>query len=161
MRWYQEGMRQIHGITGSPAFGDTVRGSATPIAPGDKVCSDIAEGAALDEPSLRVPVNLFLSPGFTEKVLDESDEQVTVRDEYGIVKQAPKAKNSIPHFLSWPVKNGDDFERFADEQLNVDSPERFPKDWEERVKQLNEYDGVIALGGYPCGFFWRSAVFHG
>ena len=160
-RWYREGMQRKHGLSGDPSFGDTVRGPATPIAPGDKVCFDIAEGAVLDKPSLRVPVNLFLCPGYVEEVLDESAELVTVRDEYGIVKQAPKAKDSIPHFISWPVKNRDDFERLAHERLNVDSPGRFPEDWKEQVKKLNEYDGVVALGGYPCGFFGATRYFMG
>jgi uroporphyrinogen decarboxylase len=51
------------------------------------------------------------------------------------------------------VKDLSDFERLAEERLSPDSPGRFPPDWEAQVERLNRYDGVVALGGYPCGFF--------
>ncbi len=152
-RWYREGMERRHGVQGSPAFGDTVRGPATPIAPGDRVCLDVAAGAGLDAPSLKVPVNLYLSPPFPEEVLEETGEHATVRDEYGVVKRLPRAHDSIPHFLEWPVKSLEDFERLAAERLDPDSPGRFPQDWQEQVAALSAYQGVVALGGYPCGFF--------
>ena len=109
-RWYREGMPRRHGIEGGPAFGDTVRGPATPIAPGDRVCRDIRTSSGLDKPSLRVPVELFLFPPFEEVVFEETEAQETVQDKLGIVKRQAKAKDSIPHFLSWPVKDWSDFE---------------------------------------------------
>ena len=160
-RWYREGMPRRHGVRGHPAYGDTVRGPATPIAAGDSVCPDIAEAAGLDKPSLRVPVDLFLYPSFEEEVLEEGTEFVTVRDEMGIVKQMPKRKDSIPHFISWPVSDCESFERLAAERLDADSPERFPKDWDQQVDRLNAYDGVVGLGGYPCGFFGATRYLMG
>ena len=152
-RWYKEGMMKKHGIQGNPAYGDTVRGPATPISSEDVTCLDVGEAAGLDKPSLKIPVNLFLCPLFEEETLEEDGDIITVRDEYGIVKKTPKSKDSIPHFISWPVKSMNDFERLAEERLNPNSPERFPPDWEDTVKKLNEYDGIVSLGGYPCGFF--------
>ena len=73
-RWYKEGMPRIHGVQGNPAFGDTVRGPATPIAEGDRICHDVRVSAGLDRPSVRVPVELFLYPGYPEQVLDEDEE---------------------------------------------------------------------------------------
>jgi uroporphyrinogen decarboxylase len=152
-RWYSEGMPRKHGVSGDPAFGDTVRGPATPIAADDRLCFDVAEGSGLDKPTLKVPVNLYLSPPFAEETLDEESGFVTVRDEYGIVKRTPKQRSSIPRFLSWPVASPTDFERLAQERLDPSSPERFPRDWQQQVERLNAYDGVVGLGGYPCGFF--------
>ena len=152
-RWYGEGMPRVHGTEGSPAYGDTVRGPATPIAPGDRVCRDVYSPAGLDKPSLKVPVNLYLCPEFETEILEEFEDRMTVRDEYGIEKLIPKRKDSIPHFLVWPVRTLEDFERIAAERLDPDTPERFPADWPEQVERLNGYDGVVALGGYPCGFF--------
>ena len=152
-RWYKEGMTRRYGLTGNPAFGDTVRGPATPVGPDDTVCPDVGKGAGLDKPSLKVPVELFLSPPFKAQVLEEKSDMQVVRDECGIVKKIPKTKDSIPHFISWPVKNRDDFERLVAERMNSDSAERFPADWDAEVERLNSYDGVVALGGYPCGFF--------
>ena len=152
-RWYREGMPRRRGVEGDPMFGDTVRGPATPVAPGDRVCGDVLEGAGLDLPTLRVPAELFLCPAFEEEVLEDQGDQVVMRDALGILKRMPKDKNSIPHFFEWPVKDREGFERLAEERLNPESPGRFPPDWEAQVKRLNGYEGVVALGGYPCGFF--------
>jgi len=152
-RWYGEGMVNVHGVQGDPAFGDTVRGPATPIASGDRVCHDVREAANLDRPSLRVPVELFLYPGFTEQLIEETAKTYTVRDELGIIKRVPKDKSSIPQFLSWPIQSLEDFEQMAEEHLDPEHPGRFPEDWDEQVEKLNQYEGVVAIGGHPCGFF--------
>ncbi len=152
-RWYSEGMPRRHGVQGDPAWGDTVRGPATPIAPGDRFCLDALEASGLDKPTLRVPVQLYLWPPFEEKILEDRGDQVVIRDDTGIVKLMPRARNSIPHYLSWPVSTMEDLERVAAERLDPDAPGRFPPDWESAVAELNAYDGVVAFGGYPCGFF--------
>ena len=160
-RWYGEGMPRKYGVEGAPAFGDTVRGPATPIGSGDRVCHDIRASAGLDKPSLKVPVELYLSPPFEEEVLEETEDQVTVRDALGIVKRTPKARDSVPHFLFWPVGDRSDFERIAEERLNPDTPERFPPDWEAHVEGLNRYDGVVGIGGHPCGLFGAARYLMG
>ncbi|HUV08692.1 MAG TPA: uroporphyrinogen decarboxylase family protein, partial [Spirochaetia bacterium] len=160
-RWYSEGMPRKHGVQGNPAYGDTVRGPATATGPGGKVCMDIFEAAGLDKPALQVPVELYLSPPFEEEVLEEHGDRLRVRDAMGIEKYITRQKDSIPHFVSWPVENRADFERLAAERLNPDSPERFPPDWKEHVKRLNAYDGVVGLGGHPCGFFGSARFLMG
>jgi uroporphyrinogen decarboxylase len=152
-RWYREGMNREYGVQGSPAFGDTLYGPATPIKDDSMVCLDVAAGAGLDKPSLCVPVELFLCPSFEEKVLEDLGDRLIVRDELGIVKQVPRGRDSIPNFVSWPVKSLDDFEDLAAERLDPNTPGRFPPDWKAQVERLNTYDGVVALGGYPCGLF--------
>lgn len=160
-RWYREGLARRQGVSGDPAFGDTVRGPATPVDEASRICPDVAEAAGLDKPSLKVPVELFVCPPFTPEVLEDHGDRQVVRDEFGIVKRVAKEHDSIPHFLSWPVATRGDFERFAAERLNPDTPERFPPDWRQRVRELNAYDGVVALGGYPCGFFGSPRYFMG
>jgi hypothetical protein len=152
-RWYREGMERRHGVLGDPAFGDTVRGPATPIGSDSKICMDVAAGAGLDKPSLKVPVELYLCPAFEQRIIEDSGDRQVIRDEYGIVKQVPKGRDSIPHFISWPVASREEFLRLAEERLDPDTPARFPPDWKAQVARLNSYDGVVALGGYPCGFF--------
>lgn len=152
-RWYREGMERRFGLKGEPAFGDTLYGPATPITDGSKVCKDVAVGVGLDKPSVSVPVELFLCPPFSEEVLEDNGDRQIVRDEMGIVKQVPRGRDSIPHFLSWPVRSREDFERLAEERLNPNTPERFPSDWKAQIEYLNAYDGVVVLGGFPCGFF--------
>jgi hypothetical protein len=152
-RWYAEGMPRRTGTDGDPAYGDTVRGPATPLAPGDRFCGDVLACAGLDKPTLKVPVQLFLWPEYKEEVLEDKGDQLVMRDVMGIVKQAARERNSIPHYLSWPVSSLEDLERLAAERLDPKTPGRFPADWNATVARLNAYDGVVALGGYPCGFF--------
>ncbi len=152
-RWYSEGMPHKHGVEGNPLPGDTVRGNAMPVAQGDKMCYDVIESAGLDKLSQRVPVELFLYPKFEEQILEEKEGRLLVRDEMGIEKYMTAGKDSIPHFVSWPVTSADDFEKLAGERLDPDTPGRFPPDWKEHVERLNAYDGVVAIGGFPCGFF--------
>ena len=109
-RWYAEGMPRVHGVEGDLAYGDTARGPATPIAPGDRTCRDIGAAAGLDRPSLKVPVELFLCPAFEEEVLEAQGEQLVVRVAMGIVKQTRRERDSIPHFLSGPVSDWSDFD---------------------------------------------------
>ncbi len=160
-RWYAEGMPRKHGVEGDPAYGDTVRGPATPSVPGGKICYDVIESTGLDKLSLGVPVNLYLCPPFEEKILEKQGERLRVRDEMGIEKYTTTRKDSIPHFVSWPVQDSRDIEKLAEEQLDPESPERFPEDWEAQVERLNAYDGVVGLGGYPCGFFGSARFLMG
>lgn len=64
-------------------------------------------------------MELFLSPAF--------EEEVTVRDELGIVKLQPKTRDSIPRFISWPVTDRESFKRVADEHLGAIPPHGFPR----------------------------------
>ena len=152
-RWYREGMPKNEGVTGNPAYGDTVRGPASPTAPGDKSCPDVYGAANLDQPSLKIPVQMYLYPAYEKEVLEEHEDKLIVRDEYGIVKRISNNQDSIPHFLSWPVSSMEDFEQLASERLDPDTPGRLPEDWEQQIDRLNDYDGVVAMGGYPCGLF--------
>jgi hypothetical protein len=71
----------------------------------------------------------------------------------GIVQQRPKKKDSIPHFVGWPLSGWDDWEQVKAERFDPDTPERFPGDWDDVVQRLNAYEGVVAIGGHPNGFF--------
>ena len=145
-RWYEEGMPRVEGVDGSPAFGDTVRGPATPIAPGDRICHDVRLSTGLDMPSLRVPVQMFMYPGFTEELLDEDTTTAIVRDEMGIVKRVPKNRGSIPQFLSWPVSSLEDFERLAAEHLDPENPAiTVDQQWDNRKELEQEARQAVEL----------------
>jgi len=73
----------------------------------------------------------------------------------------PKTSDSIPHFLSWPVASIEDFERLAAERLDPENAGRLPPGWKTSIEELNEYEGVVALGGYPCGFFGAARYLMG
>jgi hypothetical protein len=69
-RWYAEGMPRRHGVQGDPAYGDTVRGPATPIGPGARVCLEV-----LEEHGERLAAER-LDPGSPERFPQDWNEQV-------------------------------------------------------------------------------------
>ena len=152
-RWYSEGMPRNHGVHGNPLWGETVRGPATPIRPQDRFSLDVIESTNLDKPSLKVPVELYICPGFEEQILERHGERLLVRDQMGITKYTTDSRGTVPHFVGWPIQSMEDFEQLAAERLNPDTAERFPSDWQQQVERLNSYDGVVSIGGSPCGFF--------
>jgi len=92
----------------------------------------------------RVPINLNLVPPFKEEVLEEKGNIRTIRDSSGIVKQVVRdGLQTIPHYISFPVKNRDDFAEFR-KRLNPDSPCRLPAYWED-------YKRCVAGRDYPLG----------
>ena len=72
-------------------------------------------------------------------------------------------------FSLWPTRQltncqgsvGNAFEKLKEERLNTDTAARFPDDWSNQVERLNAYQGVVALGGHPCGFFGTTRFLMG
>jgi len=91
------------------------------------------------------PVNVDLSPRFEYKVLQEDEHHMVVQDTNGSIGEVNKdGSSSIPHFLSFPVKNRDDWARFK-ERLNPDTPGRLPADALERAARLRESNLPVGI----------------
>jgi uroporphyrinogen decarboxylase len=74
-----------------------------------------------------VPVNVDLNPRFEYKVLEEDARHKVIQDTNGTIAQINKdGSSSIPHFLEFPIKGRDDWERFK-ERLDPDTPGRLPE----------------------------------
>lgn len=90
----------------------------------------------------QVDVSLGLLPGFKSAVLEETDEYRIVRRGDGVVAQEFKGEHSyrMPHWLSFPLRNREDWEREFLPRLNPDSPTRYPLYWEEKVRMWAQRD---------------------
>ncbi len=88
-------------------------------------------------PFAGVPVNVGLLPAFESRVIEETDRHQIIVDEEGVTCQVHKdGTSSIPHYLDWSLKTPDDWPVFK-ERLDPDNPARYPDDWDEVSKKLN------------------------
>ena len=101
-----------------------------------------------------IPVNSFLCPLFEEKILSVNGDNKTMMNAWGgkWIVRMDSASQSAPHYLNWPVKDTASWEAIED-RFDPDTIERFPQDWEDQRKQLNESPFPNFVGGCPCGFY--------
>lgn len=97
------------------------------------------------EDRLSVGLNLGLCPAFEPEVIEEDERSRVIRDAGGIVQRESKVGSSIPQFLEFPVKSRRDWEEIK-ERFDPKSPERYPADWDDRVKFLNAQDKPVFVG---------------
>lgn len=73
-------------------------------------------------------------PGFERRIVKEDTNTITYINEKGqLLRDMRNAEESMPEFIDYPVKNREDWENLK-ERMNPDSPERYPANWDERVK---------------------------
>jgi len=90
-----------------------------------------------------LPIRTGFWPPLPERIIkDEGDRQI-VDDGMGGIYIRTVGSSSVPHYLRYPLKNRDDWERFR-EFLKPDTPGRFPLNWEEIAKSYRDRD-------YPLG----------
>ena len=93
-------------------------------------------------PRSSVPVHVGLTPGFSEEVLEETGEYRIFRDGDGVVKQVFKSgKDSIPHYLTFPLKGRKEWEEIFKPRLDINLESRYPEnrdDWEAIKGQFND-----------------------
>lgn len=102
-----------------------------------------------DMPPLSLPVNCGPCPPFERQVLAEDDEYVVFTDSWGIVRRDYKGGESMSEFLEFPVKNWRDWERFKEERLDPDHPDRLAGNWRELGAEWRRKGYPIQLGYYP------------
>jgi len=95
----------------------------------------------------QVDVSLAFVPAFEEEVLEDTGKHRIVRREDGIIAREFKGKRSyrMPQWLRHPLETRDDWENKIKPRLNPDSPERYPADWEEKVKAWKQRDYSLTL----------------
>jgi len=86
-----------------------------------------------------------LCPGFDKETVEETDEYIIWRDEErALKKESKKFIKTIPHFIDYGLKGREDWKLFK-ARLNPDTPERFPADWEKRVKEFPKRDYPLCI----------------
>jgi len=115
---------------------------------------DVRSFFGLDACQQIVDVNLLFDPMFEVQVIQEDDQVFDYIDVDGVRRRFLKAEGTIPNAMKWPIVDRKSWEKLKDERLNLKNiATRFPADWEGRVREYQQRDYPLALGGYPHGFF--------
>jgi hypothetical protein len=158
-RWYDEGLPKTFGLPREVAYGEALCGPGLhwpePSFQEDILRDrDVSAYFGFDEGITLVPYNYWIYPQFKKQVLREDETTVELFDIDGIRKVARKDASSIPHFLQWPVKDENDWEKLKEERLNPDTiTRRYSR--EKLVFQKEARDRTFPLGllSDPVGFF--------
>lgn len=151
-RWINEGLIEEKPLPEAMIGGESIRAEAMGYKSGGFVDSDIHKQFNLDTHQRRIPVDNFIYPHFEETILEDHPGHLVIRDKWGIVKKQKKDHSSPESFIGAPVKNMDDWEKIKAERLQPDVPGRLPDNWNELVKEYNQRDYPLVIGGGQ-GFF--------
>jgi len=113
-------------------------------------------------PPVYLGMNFLMMPQFEETVLEHKDGHYIVQDWKGNVCEIADtfdvtylrtARDFVTRrWIKCPVENRDDWEQMKSRYV-VDTPGRFPADFEERCRQARERDYMLAFGFN--GPFWQ------
>ncbi len=96
-----------------------------------------------------VPVNLGPCPPIEQTVIEETDEFIVHLDSWGIKRRDFKHSESMSEFLEFPVKSHKDWQKFKEERLNPDHPDRLHGNWQEECTTWIEQGYPLQLGWFP------------
>jgi len=120
--------------------------------------SDVRNHFDMDYTQRLVDVNLHFCPMFDVRILSQDKERLTYIDVDGVKRVFLKDEATIPTSLEWPIKDKKSWEKLKEERLNLKNiSDRFPSNWQELVREYNNRDYPLAVGGYPQGFFGTLA----
>ena len=102
-----------------------------------------------------LPVDFNFVPPFEVEVLEEDETTRVVRDVVGVIKREFKYGSAMPHYIEFPMKGPEDFPALRD-RLDARRPERYPADWDARVKLLRGRDYPIGLVSRGLLAFFRD-----
>jgi len=107
-------------------------------------------------------IDFRMNPRFEEKVLEHKDGHYIVQDWMGNITEISdeydytyirSAKDFVTRkWHKFPVENPEDFEEMK-KRYNPDDPTRYPRDFEDRVKNMRERDYITTIT-FP-GPFWQ------
>ena len=95
-------------------------------------------------------------PLFETRVVKSDDEFEISIDDYGRTVRYFKNQTSMPEWIDFPVKNGDDLRRVLDEHMDTEHLElRFGKEFERSVEQktVRYPDALVMSNG--GGYYWN------
>lgn len=99
-------------------------------------------------PRVFVPVSSGLKPGFETRIVEETEKYQILQGGDGALQQVfTDGTNTIPRYLRFAIETREDWENFK-ERLDPYDPERYPADWDEHVKRLNQADVPVVV---DCG----------
>lgn len=101
-----------------------------------------------------IPINLNLFPLFDEKVLEETESWVVMRQNDGVIAKLFKGKSSIPSYIDFILKDPSGWDEY-EERLQPD-PARLPENLDAVVAQLNNSDAPVVIHTMSMVGFLRN-----
>jgi uroporphyrinogen-III decarboxylase len=98
-------------------------------------------------------VNQLHYPAFEYRELSRNGDVLVCQDTLGQIVERIESRSGIPRIIRSPVENRDEWEALKKARLDPEIPERFPPNWPDLVKILNETDAPAQVGIYPCGLY--------
>ena len=155
-RWYGEGLPKNNGLP-EYAIGHNIRSNFNTNFLNEKmVDSDVSHYFDFDFKSHSI-FNDF-SPMYKKETIEENDEFIIFKDDYGITQKRLKDKqggirSSMPLYLDFPIRSRNDFLEYK-ERVDTDFEKRTETGWAEAAKRFQSEGHLIMLCGRDNGFFW-------
>ena len=105
-------------------------------------------------PGQEISLRVHMNPSFPEEIIGRQDDRTLVRDSGGVVAErylTDVEESSIPHFISFPVKNRADWEDLRRRYRSADPTRRFPESQLARLRTAIA-DGKMVTAGM-AGFY--------
>jgi len=128
----------------------------------DVLCEEIGIDRENTKPVISPDADFKMSPKFEERVLEHKDGHYIVQDWMGNITEISdeydftyirSAKDFVTRkWHKFPVETREDFGKMKT-RYNPDDPVRYPGDFQERVKALEERDYVAGI--HLTGAFWQ------
>ena len=93
------------------------------------------------------------SPGYEEKIIEETSAYVTYQDAQGMVKKELKETESMTQFLKNPVETPDDFREYR-ARFDPKDEHRYYPGFEKHLQEKYDSGDIICLN-IP-GFYWQA-----
>ena len=100
------------------------------------------------DPFVQVGGNVWMSPAFTEEIIEEREHSVIMRNADGLLAEAAKGHSSIPHYIGSSIETPADWEKVKAERFRLDDPARIVDI--EALKSVCPDDRDYPIGVY-CG----------
>jgi len=155
-RWYREGLPRGEGLP-EYAIGHNIRSNFnTNFLNEEMVDNDVWHYFDFDFKSHSI-CNDF-SPMYGEETIEENDEFIIFKDDYGITQKRLKdehggIRSSMPMYLDFPIRSRGDFLDYK-ERVGTDFEKRMETGWAETAKKFQSEGHLIMLCGRSNGFFW-------
>jgi hypothetical protein len=95
----------------------------------------------------KVGVSVDLMPDFEGDVLEESERIITRRNKWGAIVKSSKVGESIPQYVSFPLRTREDFQTYRSRWDPANSA-RYPQDWGTRKAAWKRRTYPISIYAY-------------
>ena len=115
---------------------------------------DLGEYFNFDSCQHLVCAEQFVYPNFGVKIISEDDRYIDYIDIDGATRRFSKSEQVLPGGMDWIIKDWESWNKLKEERMRLDNiKDRLPDNWDELVKEYNNRDYPLAVGGYPIGLF--------